>query len=414
MKGLIFSFALFLSFHLSAQNIELYGLWYDGTFGIDSMGNPTQEGEQNFLKVNPFTGEKTTLSEVEGIEAIVVGSSTYNQGERAYIFWGVDSDFDQKLITLSTLTGAIINDPMISDTPVELQYDLQTDQVFGLVRNDPITYFSSIDIENGSSSFVAPINNFNGISVGSSTMDSNNGIYYMAASQAGYQLFLTGINTSDGSISSQVALPENHYLNELEYDNQQDKLYGIYRINTNGSIDAKLVEIEPITGAIVSELSVNSVFGFSVATSFYDQQSSTYGFVGVDNSGQSSIYLYNMNENELLSITPIDYNFIEIEVDNFNFAQAFYNLTSNPSIEILPSDWTLFPNPATDFLTIQTQAKSDSADQIQLISSSGQILAEYSFETSLQIPVEALSRGTYGVQLLKDGKVVGAKRFVRL
>lgn len=73
-----------------------------------------------------------------------------------------------------------------------------------------------------------------------------------------------------------------------------------------------------------------------------------------------------------------------------------------------PSNWTIYPNPATDFVSIKSEADKDGL--IQIIDVSGKVLANYSFAGSrLEFGLDQIPNGTFILRYYdqKNSEVVG-------
>ena len=64
---------------------------------------------------------------------------------------------------------------------------------------------------------------------------------------------------------------------------------------------------------------------------------------------------------------------------------------------------TMFPNPAKNTLTLASEMEG--IQEVQIVNSLGQIVKEFSFETSLTIDVKDLNNGIYFVKILSDNPV---------
>lgn len=79
-------------------------------------------------------------------------------------------------------------------------------------------------------------------------------------------------------------------------------------------------------------------------------------------------------------------------------------------------DWSLFPNPATDYLTIQNNTGNTEPVQIRLSDMSGKLLytsAAMVITGSYKLPLTAYASGVYVIGLYQNGKVVFAQKVVK-
>lgn len=82
----------------------------------------------------------------------------------------------------------------------------------------------------------------------------------------------------------------------------------------------------------------------------------------------------------------------------------FFSLPENPKAKV-----TVFPNPSTRFLNVETSGKGS----FEVVDMSGKVLISGSLDAKDQITVEQLDAGVYMLRLKTDKGLIGEKRFVK-
>lgn len=122
---LLFLFAS--TFSLKAQEVPLYGLWWDGS-------------TEYLVQIDPYTATHEIVGEMTGIQAVALGSSTMIHGTQLYAFKGHGAGGGGlDLVLASTNSGNIVNQVPAASYPydyfTELEYDLKFSQMWGLETN---------------------------------------------------------------------------------------------------------------------------------------------------------------------------------------------------------------------------------------------------------------------------------------
>ncbi|MGL4597831.1 MAG: T9SS type A sorting domain-containing protein [Bacteroidia bacterium] len=82
--------------------------------------------------------------------------------------------------------------------------------------------------------------------------------------------------------------------------------------------------------------------------------------------------------------------------------------TQTPSINM-----SIYPNPATEQVTLQTSAGIKREGQITILTTQGQILHQQQIQTDTPVALPKLAAGLYVVELLQDGSLVTQKLIIR-
>ena len=78
------------------------------------------------------------------------------------------------------------------------------------------------------------------------------------------------------------------------------------------------------------------------------------------------------------------------------------NLSTENIIENVYNNVKIFPNPAKNSLTLQSE---DATNEVKILNSIGQIVKEFSFESNITIDIKDLNEGVYFVQIMGENPV---------
>lgn len=237
MKKLYFIFIFFLSLStIQAQDITIYGFL------------PSNNPDTDFLRLghlDALTGQVFTEDSIYPVNAYALGSSTFDAVNNAFMFIGVDTDWTFRLYTHSMRSDTTIFDPAFGETINDIQNDMNSMNTYGLgsYKSDSIlvdsindfweyeyaTRFLQIDQQDGTITELNQMPNITAFPVGSATFDANQGRYIVNAYDNSFNERLLIINAETGTILSDdlTGLQPGDYLNNLEYNNEDDKVYGL-------------------------------------------------------------------------------------------------------------------------------------------------------------------------------------------
>lgn len=344
---LMFS-TLCLSINLiNAQNIDLYG---------SRMGNfDTVSGYNDmiFLKIDPFTAIESVIDTLTNVRGILTGSTTFDHSNQHYIFVGDNYSGSNSLFVLD-INGTILSENPSINNISGFQYDLKNQVLYALL-NDSQSIFHFIIFNPDSGTFVPvnTLNNVQAVSGGTITFNSNTSKYIFAG---GHRLYV--INAQNGTIESNSALG-NGSLSMLEYDNNVNKLFGLYKNNSVNPYLFYFTEIDTLTAGITIIDSLNEIKSIATTSSVYDQANSLFMFVGTDSLWIKRFYVINSNTGQIISNSPIDHNIGEIECDNTNYAFYKYHYTYVKNMFLKEDNCSIYPNPSNGTFRINfTEEKS--------------------------------------------------------
>jgi len=413
---LLFIFAVLIHFAGFSQEMSLYGFYKES-------GAPPAD----YLilgKMDPASGEVFEMDTIDQIYGYALGSSTYDQTNRYYIFKGVDTGNVMKLISRDVVNQTTVYAPANNYTINDFQYDMnsQTLYAMGNYKSDSLlidtlsgTYlydyasrFMAINIENSEAVELSLLPNLKAFPFGNSSFDSNSGRYFVCGQDSLFNTQLFVIDASTGQVTSEVeiSLSDNQYLNELEYNNEDNTLYGIFRDNDQGLMTMVSVDVE--TGQINQLAVLENAFAFTPGASVFDQMSQSFIFYYLTASNEWRLLVYNVPNAEIISDVSVQGYFTEIEVDNSAYAVLKYGTTAvNESVNI-ENMLSVFPNPASSDFTVFCE---DQFTNIKIFDLTGkEIFATHCEKTNVDfINGEAFEPGIYFVRVENDERVHTSK-----
>ena len=400
IQSLILLLIFFIANSSKAQTLYALKKTVNGSFTIPF----------DIVSVNPFTGSTSILQSTNGLVAVAAGATAFDQQNRRFISWGFDSNSNQKLYVsdLDSLTTDEFNIPTIQ--PIEMEYDLQTQKAYGLWWDGSAENFGEVNLTNGNVTSTSILPGVQAVAIGNSTFDSNSGTYIFIGVDFNGNYRLYSVKASTGTIvSSPVIWQNGNRYSAIEYNVNNDKLYGLYQ-NVDSSnfdninflsyfTDLQLAEINPITGTLTVIDTNSSVIsgylpGYAVGGLCFDQQSETY-IIHVQNENGAFLKLVDVSDASIVASTPLNSSeyFYELQVDNYSFARPFYNLTANTEDNInTPEEFLVYPNPATETISIKT---NEIFETIKIYGNAGKLIKQIPFQASKEIYIGDLPEGYY-------------------
>lgn len=297
------------------------------------------------------------------------------------------------------------------------EFDMSTGKIYTLDAyiQDSITVHE-YDISTGNGIIVGQIYEpgIDGIVVDASAFDSNHGIFYYVGYVTSPDLFLYGIHVRDSVFSyTKTVLNSNapiDYINGVTYDNVNNTLFALDRQMTSPGqpIGNFVVELDKTTGNIIPRGELFALEGFVVGSSCFDQITGTYMLAAYDTAFDLKLVVFNTYTNTCQDGYVPD-GVSEIVCDNYEYAKSAYLTTSSPDIQ--PSQLTLSPNPAGEYLKIEYL---NPGSVIQVYSMEGKLIESRTSGTdhSFTLSTVNLKAGNYLLRVIGDPKAV-TRTFVK-
>jgi hypothetical protein len=410
MKNLTIRLLLTIAFVLTIQlafGQILYGLQKpNGNFNLPF----------DVVSVDPFTGTSTSLFSTNSLSAVATGATAYDQQNERYICWGFDNSSTERLFVADIDSGLVVSQPIIGGKPIEMEYDLNKQNTYGLWydQSQNMQYFVSIDLATGALTNMASLPTVSAVAIGNSTFDSNFGRYIFIGIESGQQKLIT-LDVSSGNILFSVPINQNQVdIGGLEYDIVASKLFGLHNQIDSSNYDPIMqmygqkvyfAEVDITTGTItvVDTTPINQgIFtGYSVGGIAFDQQSQSYiGLLAGDNG--FSLKMIDATMGTIISDVNLgsNPNFYEIQCDNYSFARSYYTNTNTTKVQ--PVTGKIYPNPVTDWLNIEIEG---TIEALNIYNVNGQLLQSAQQLQGNRINVSQLESGVYFLQIRTESGV---------
>ena len=393
-------------------------------YGLKKTVNGSMSIPFDVVNINPSTGNTTFEVSTNSLVAVAAGATAYDQQNKRYFCWGFNANNSNRLYVMDIDDSTSNDFNLTSVQPIEIEYDLQYDKLYGLWWDGSMEHFGEIDTQTGQATSIATLPGVNAVAIGNSTFDSNTGRFiFMGVS--GNQTKLYSINVLDGSIlSSPTLFQSGDRFSALEFNVNNNTLYGLVQDVDSSNFSPsffsyythlKLAEIDINTGSIVSVNAQNPVIsgylpGYAIGGLCFDQSTQTY-IIYVQNEVGTYLKMVDVIGGNILASTPLnnsDY-FYELQVDNYDFARSFYNLSEVENSISSASEIKLFPNPANDFLKFNTDIE---IDRITILNLMGQIILEQESPIGNIIELKELNRGIHYLQFESSNQII-SKQFIK-
>lgn len=381
-----------LSLPMKAQNeIKLIGFTSNGQT-IDNLVK-WNAGETNYLETNP----------VDYI-GVLVGSSVYNSNIGEYysrVLISENDNYVSKMLKYQSQSNSFLLTDVTSVYNGSAEVDMQSGLLYSfdgdlnnnlyLNRYNPIT-----QVSNNLGFYTFNENTF--FFPDSSCYDSDAGVYYfILQDDEGKKLVKSFITNDEFTFTVTPLVGENIIGNiGLEYSNEENTIHLIYpQYNSEtGTSTINVGELNPETGVITNLQNITEVSGLQMFNRTYDQNTETLVFIGINLQNQQRLYLYNTVTNQLVN-QPLPENIlIEIEADNYAYAQARY--TTLGANEFESNSISVYPNPAKDSFSVNFEGLNCEYELFDLL---GKSIQKGTIQSGQNIDISQLIKGVYVINI---------------
>ena len=392
-------------------------------YGLKKTVNGSMSIPFDIVNIDPSTGNTTFEVSTNSLVAVAAGATAYDQQNKRYFCWGFNANNNQRLYVMDIDDSTSNDFNLTSEQPIEIEYDLQHDKLYGLWWDGSMEHFGEIDTQTGIATSIATLPGVNAVAIGNSTFDSNTGRFIFIG-VSGNQTKLYSVNVLDGSIlSSPTLFQSGDRFSALEFNVNNNTLYGLVQDVDSSDFspsffsyytNLKLAEIDINTGSIVSVNAQNPVIsgylpGYAIGGLCFDQSTQTY-IIYVQNEVGTYLKMVDVISGNILASTPLTNNdyFYELQVDNYDFARSFYNLNKVENRISSAPEVKLYPNPATHILKYSSDFE---IDKITIFNTVGQKIMEQNKPVGNFIDLNEMNRGIYFLQL-KSSQHIVSKQFI--
>ena len=257
-----------------------------------------------------------------------------------------------------------------------------------------------------------------GIVADATGFDSNNGILYYAGydNTPNHCLYAIPVRNSDFSYTKttlSVEGPGNNFTG-LNYDNINNTLFALNARfdstwNYTGSF---VVEINKITGDVITLGSLAEFPYFVAGSSSFDQSSGSMLLLGIDTNNVLKMIVFDTYSNTYQA-GFVPGNVSEIVCDNSAFARSAYTTTS---VGKLPaSAMKLYPNPSKSIVTLEGMTASTGITHIDIFNLDGQLVFQKNFQSrpTITLDIASLKSGTYFLKVMNQDGIETRKLIVK-
>lgn len=356
----------------------------------------------------------TRLDSIPGVYYVQDGSA-YDENNKRFFFQGTDINqtLPNVLYVLDANTGNVITQNLLGANLGPgyriacMQYDKSVDTLYCLAFTGTSFSFGWIDPLTGIVTLRAALPMMTGYAIGISAIDVNH--HYLFAecvTSNGIELF--AIHTMTGTVAYQNPVSTIAY---LEYDNTNNHLYGI---GAPGQLDS----VDYTTGTLYPIGSVTQLGLYQTGISAINESTQEFIFAALCSSNATdSLFVLNMQTGAI--INRYDYNYANAAnpaLENIVFyrmdqqAQILYALNwgvdsshVNPDnvSEIENSAISIYPNPATDQITI---AGAGEYDFLNIYDANGKLIFVIQTLQRNTFNIDFLAAGQYTVELISDNR----------
>ena len=392
-------------------------------YGLKKTVNGSMSIPFDVVNIDPYTGNTTFEVSTNSLIAVAAGATAYDQQNKRYFCWGFNASNSKRLYVMDIDDSTSNDFNLTSIQPIEIEYDLQNQKLYGLWWDGSMEHFGEIDTQTGIATSIATLPGVNAVAIGNSTFDSNTGRFIFIG-VSGNQTKLYSVNVLDGSIlSSPTLFQSGDRFSALEFNVNNNTLYGLVQDVDSSDFSSsflsyftnlKLAEIDINTGSIVSVNAQNPVIsgylpGYAIGGLCFDQSTQTY-IIYVQNEVGTFLKIVDVISGNILASTPLTNNdyFYELQVDNYDFARSFYNLSKVENRISSAPEINLYPNPANHVLKYNSDFE---IDKITIFNTIGQKIMEQNNPVRNFIELKEMNRGIYYLQF-KSSKHIVSKQFI--
>jgi len=388
---------------------------------------------QNFDSCTIRMGSANTLNGI----VTNIGSNAYKMGinltgaalnpyDSTYIFISSGNNIN----TLSLSSGQLINQVAINNPIASSYFDNfrfchGDSTMYGLARRNYFDstlnmtvgqlYLAKINTTTGTITQISPNSLGQGYALAGSAIDPYQMVYYYSTGSN-----LIGVDMYTGLIYTNTAiqLPANSHFDNFTYSCIDTARYGLVRTNYFNSVNpflldsstVRLGKINPTTG-VVTILSTSSLYGIGYslnAGSAIDPNNMTFYYSIGSHLVGASLFNGQLNSVDSLTFANGDYFDLMRNFDNCRTISIIRNNTSTGISETGESTISIAPNPANEFINIQSK---DLINTLEIYNLQGQLMMSEKMGSSIhQLSLLNFKTGIYLLKVtMEDGSIVSKK-----
>lgn len=307
---------LYLITLVSIVNAQDVGHLYGMAFGDADFQ------ESDFLAMKPQKGDIEVLSIAKGLGLFSVGASGIDEWRKEYLIFGQTVGYEKSGFLFDQKTGKLIREIKTNEPPVDLQFDARLRKFYGIRYASDRKGVEIVQVSGTEVFTIWKLDDIKFLSIGNSAFDANRGLYIFIARDSKNKTRLYRVNMNNGKILDQPEIDEYLY-NELQYDLQDNRLYGLARKKQNIS-QYFFVEINMLNAYPTIIRPLIDVQGVELGTSAVNQQKGAYFFIAKNKEKQSILYQVDVFDGMIYSRDTLSETLSELHFDNSIFIAKFY------------------------------------------------------------------------------------------
>lgn len=402
MKKILF-YLLFLSQSIPCAQAQIR------LIGVNNTNNPDKI---ELVTWNMFDSSSATYYQTD-LTLYAFATSGFSDYSGHYHISGMSAagmgrlSFNTFTNTSSFTVGSLSSNITEFDMSTGMMYKLSIDinKTVSVIANSISTNQDSLI-----GTFTEP--NLIGLLADAICFDANKGIIYHIGMNQNNSKDLYAMYVRD-TIFTYTKTPiigqENNNLSALQFDNVNNKIY-CTRANFDGGstyLGSDIVEINSVNGTISLKTAIKQFPYFVASSSCFDQTTSTFMIIGVDDNFTRKMISYNTLTDSLVA-GYVPQSVSELACVNTRFAQVKYGTPTS----VKKINWSeairIYPNPVIDKLHISISPEVLVNDiQVELVNGSGEIVYRNKVEqnqTAFQI--SELERGIYFYRIMDKSQVI--------
>jgi hypothetical protein len=383
---------------------------------VGAVSNPNT-GLIEIVKWEAFNPNSVTVWPTS-LQGYLMASSSFNSFSSQYYLTGYIPPDDFGLFSFNTQSntqsfGAFSEFSNISEI------DMATGKIYTLTIPSADTIeVNEYDIATGTDSLLGLIidPSIPGLVVDAISINSNTGVlHYVGFDNTGSILISIPVRNPEFSYKKTYlnAGPASGSIFGVNYDNVNDKLYGIFNDYdpVSQTSESALVEIDVLTGDVTPVADFSDYPYYQAGSSSFDQNTSSYLIIAFDTLFQGGLLVYD-TFSDTLTVSFLPDGISEIVCDNYIFALNNYQITSVP--EAFAESITLFPNPASRQFSV-SGLEAGLNYRVRMYSASGLMVRQIETITDIDnsINIQGLPTGIYLVVAESGSGRISGKLMIR-
>lgn len=364
---------LVICIQTNAQSNRIFGSHWTGS-------------DQIFSSLDLNTSTFSDIDTLNGVLYLTVGESTFDHENGRYF------NITNLGITITDVFSGEILDTIHNPNGVKgIEYNSNTDQLFGSYWNGSEQIFSSLDLTTKTYNDIDTLEGVLYLSAGESTFDRINGRYFNKTN-----LGITIIDITNGEIIDTINNPNN--VKGIEYDHASNKIYGSY---WSGDVEI-FTSLDISTKSFTDIDTLHDVLSLTVGESTFDFYNGKYF-----NRTNLGITIIDISNGDILDTITDTLVLRGIEYQNSSSAGLF-----NTSVN--KGEAFIYPNPTNGNITIEFYDIQEYV-MIELTTISGQIIEksmlEGIFKNQIVLPMDS---GIYFIKTYNKEGLIDIFKIIRM